>query len=408
MPGDQFCDDEASAPLVRRSVRVAISILSMTFTDSPISALPAETQADFESSYLHMRFRGGRFERSVGMPMAAMSELTYLNDLIIEVARVLWRRQKGVKRAHDYPDEPVLRVERFAKGSAIPLIDRDGLSSVLTGDPYDQSRDLVEKAFWGIVDQSELPEEFPLECVDQLRRFGKTLREEEAAEFLQKDAGGVWVERRYTKQIRSQFWTSFDTPTQQRIFLVGQVDSLARKSSSFVFERVGGQKLDAKFQSPAMWDDLHAALGKSSTHPFCRLEATVEVDYVKRIRKILLTHRVEVIDVDPAHWSARFLELASYADDWMPGASAVTADSLERTDHLLRLATNLALPEPTVFASFDGGTNLVWDLGDSRTTIYIEPDTPYEVENVPNGPLAPFETADAEAAVLKAKGYVNG
>jgi len=128
--------------------------------------------------------------------MAAMSEMTYLNDLIMEVARVLWRRQKGVKRARDYPSEPILRVERFAKGSAIPLIDRDGASSVLTGDPYDQSRDLVEKAFWGIVDEAELPEEFPLECVDQLRRFGKTLQAEEAAEFLQKDERGVWKERR--------------------------------------------------------------------------------------------------------------------------------------------------------------------------------------------------------------------
>ncbi len=389
-------------------VRNAISIHGMTFPDSPISALPAETQADFETSYFHMRFRGGRFEGSVGMPMAAMSEMTYLNDLIMEVARVLWRRQKGVKRARDYPSEPILRVERFAKGSAIPLIDRDGASSVLTGDPYDQSRDLVEKAFWGIVDEAELPEEFPLECDDQLRRFRKTLQAEEDAEFLQKDERGVWKERRYTRRLRTQFWTAFDTSSEQRVLLVGQVDSLARKSSGFVFERLGGQKLDAKFQSPSMWDDLHTALGKSSTHPYCRLEATVDVDYMQRVRKILLTHKVEVIDVDPIHWAARFVELSTYADEWMPGASAVTADSLERTDQLLHLAVGLSLPQPTIFASLDGGTNLVWDSGDSRTTIYVEPDHPYEVENVPSGPLAPFETIDAEAAVLQVKGYVRG
>ena len=340
--------------------------------------------------------------------MAAMGEMTYLNDLIIEVARVLWRRQSGKKKPRDFPDAPIFRVQRFLKGSQIPCIERDGLASVLTGDPFDASRDLIERTFWTMIGHAELPEDFPLECVGELRRVGKSLEDGEATEFLQKDENGVWHGRSFTKEVRQAFWTAFDEPTHAQQMLVGQVESLNRKTSSFLFRRLGGQVLEGKFQAHQLWDDLHHAIGKADSHPFCRIEATVELDYQDRIRKVLETIKVEVIEVDPIHWEGRFAELAAYAANWMPGAEPVTADSLERADALTHAAAKLGLPEPTIFASMEGGMNVIWDRPDSRTTIYVEPDEPYEVERVPDGPLVPFTAVEAEEAVLRAQELIGG
>lgn len=386
----------------------ATSILNMTIPDSPVSALPAETQADLEDSYVHLRFRGGRFEGAEGMPMAAMSEMTYLNDLIIEVARIIWRRQSGKKRTHDFPEAPILRVKRFLKGSQIPRIERDGPSSVLTGDPFDVSRDLVERTFWTMIGEAELPKDFPLECVDELRRIGKTLDAGEAAEFLQKDENGQWQGRSYTRKVRQDFWAAFDKPTHERQMLVGQVQSLNRKARSFSFKRLSGQVLEAKFHTQGLWDDLHEALGKAESHPFCRIATTVEMDYLNRVRKVLETHNVEVIEVNPIHWEGRFAELAAYGENWIPGAIPVTSDSLERADALMHSAYDLGLPLPTLFASTDGGMNLVWESPSGRTTVYVEPDEPYEVERVPDGPLVPFSSEEAETAVRHALGLISG
>lgn len=380
----------------------------MPLPSPSVDDLPADTREEIANSFLRLRFRGGRFEGDGGMPLAAMGELAYLDELIFQVARILWRQRNNKKRmrADEYPAAPILRVQRFAEGSSIPLVERDGDISVLTDeDPYEESRDLVERTFWSIVENSLIPDDFPSECYDFLRRVGKTLRDDEVQEYLEHNSDGTWTARHFTQQIRSNFWKVFNAPTSEERTLVGTIESLTRPGS-FIFRLEGGQKLDGKC---TLWDDMYRALGDSVTKPICRLLATVEIDYLERITKITAVDKVEVFEVNPENWRPRFFELASYSQDWAPGAKVIEATSLERTDVLMRAISKSDLPEPAVFGSFDGGTNVVWNIPSGRVTVYIEDDDAdeYEVELVPNGPLLPYATKDANDAAAKVRELIN-
>ncbi|POH58282.1 hypothetical protein CVS28_12630 [Arthrobacter glacialis] len=333
------------------------------------------------------------------MPLAAMGELSNLNDLVNELARLLWRRKKNKQRLRpaDYPIAPTLRITRFAKGSSIPLIERDGASSVALEDPYDASRDLVERTVWSIIDNAEIPAEFPTECLPSLRRIGRHLHSGEGQEFIEFSDNGLLNSRILTQEIRSKFWTAFDTVTLEDRTIFGQIESLARPHS-FTFKQRNGQKLEGK---NALWDEMHSALGKTDKHPYCRLYVTAEIDYVGRIRRVSSVERVEVFEMDPQHWADRFLDLASYAENWVPGAAPIGTTVLERADLLIRVALKSELPVPVIFGTFEGGVSLVWDTPTGRVTVYVEEDQKYEVERVPGHQVVPYATSDASVAISK-------
>ncbi|WP_211881831.1 hypothetical protein [Pseudarthrobacter albicanus] len=269
-----------------------------------------------QSSFVHLRFKGGRFEGQAAPPLASMAELAQINDLIMALAPIMWRRTKGAKRIREgnYPSAPVLRIERFAQGSSIPVIVRDGGSATLLNDPYEASRDLMERTFQEIVANTVIPEDFPPECIPKLRQVGKSFQPGESAAFLVPDAQGVWNETLFTAEIRESFWENFDHISEDTLTLTGKLVSLHREPQRLVLLLPSGQKIDGKFEEGHIWDDLHRSLGTLSKHPYTRLKATVERDYLNRIVRITDVRAVEVMETLAEKWHDRFLELLGLRD----------------------------------------------------------------------------------------------
>lgn len=357
-----------------------------------------EVREAMQASFVHMRFRGGRFEGQAAPPLASMIELTQINDLIMALGPVMWRRFKGAKRIRDgrYPPPPVLRIDRFKEGSSIPVIFRDGASATLLHDPYDASRDLVERTFQEIVANSTIPKDFPSECIPKLRQIGKSLQPGESAAFLVADAAGRWNETTFTAEFRESFWIDFDKIQEDTLHLAGKLVSLNRDPLRLVLLLPTGQKVDGKFEQGRVWDDLHKALGTTSTHPYARLNATVERDYLDRIVRIIDVEGVEVMEALPEKWHERFLELVNLRDAEDPSKPLVLSESFERADRLINLLSETPLPVPAIFPTYDGGLTLVWQRSLHRTTVYIEPDEELQVESVPDGPLEPYSSNDFE------------
>ncbi|MCY1231013.1 hypothetical protein D9M72_434490 [compost metagenome] len=151
-----------------------------------------------------------------------------------------------------------------------------------------------------------------------------------------------------------------------------------------------GQKMDGKFERDQVWDDLHKALGTTSTHPYARLNVTVERDYLDRIVRITDVEGVEVMETLAEKWHERFLELVNLRDAQDQSKPLVLAETFERADRLINILSETPLPLPAVFPTYDGGLSLVWQRDLHRTTVYIEPDEELQVENVPDGPLEPY------------------
>ena len=361
------------------------------------TATPDEAREAMQLSFVHLRFRGGRFEGQAAPPLASMVELTQINDLIMALGPVMWRRFKGVKRIREgnYPPAPVLRIDRFKEGSSIPVIVRDGTSATLLDDPYEASRDLIERTFQEIVTNSTIPADFPLECIPKLRQIGKSLQPGESAAFLVADDNGQWNEAIYSAELRESFWTDFDKIQEDAVHLAGKLVSLNRDPQRLVLLLPSGQKVDGKFEQGKVWDDLHKALGTTSTHPYARLNTTVERDYLGRIVRIMDVEGVEVMETLAEKWHERFLELVNLRDAEDQSKPLVQSESFERADKLINLLAT-QLPVPAIFPTYDGGLSLVWQRDLHRTTVYIEPDEELQVENVPHGPLEPYSSNDFE------------
>lgn len=377
--------------------------------------LSQEAKDGLSASFIRVRFRGGRFEGDGGMPLSAIHELSSLDSLVNELGRYLWRKHKNRERLHadEYPTPPNLRVRSFAMGSSIPVIQRDEIVQddalfVDSYDPYAESRDLVERTFWSIIESSEIPEDFPLQLVPNLKGIGKNLRVGETEEFLQRIGSDDWVSRSYTRQRRDDFWEIYDSRTNESRILLGHVRGLERgNESTFDFrdERTG-QRLTGPCRNH--WDALLEALGTSESHKLARLYVDAELDYRGRITKIVDLRDMEVLEMDGQHWRERFHELATMKNPEISGTSMVLSNALKRTDLLLSAAEERELDMPAVFPSHDGGTTLVWDLPVGRVTVYVEEDEDFEVESIPDGPLVPFSSESASETINKVKEYIDG
>lgn len=376
--------------------------------------LSQEAKDGLSASFIRVRFRGGRFEGDGGMPLSAVQELSSLDNLVSELGKFLWRKHKNRERLHpdEYPTPPNLRVRSFAMGSSIPVIERDEIVHdealfVDDYDPYAESRDLVERAFWSIVELSEIPSDFPTQLVPNLRAIGKNLRSGETEEFLERTDSDDWVSRPYTRQQRDEFWKFYDSRTTVSRVLLGQIKGLERgRQSTFDFkDECSGKQLTGHCGDH--WDALLEALGTSESHSLARLYVDAELDYRGRITKIVDLWDVEVLEMDGQHWHERFHELATMRNPETSGKSMVLSKALERTDLLLSAAMEQELEVPAVFPSLDGGTSLVWDLPVGRVTVYVEEDEDFEVEAIPDGPLVPFSSQSVNEVIGKVKEYVG-
>jgi len=86
---------------------------------------------------------------------------------------------------------------------------------------------------------------------------------------------------------------------------------------------------------------------------------------------------------------------------------------VEKRARALRAAvTDLGLPHGVDFHNPDGSATFIWQQFDHRVTVYIAHGEPYEVEDVPDGPVTPFRSDDPagvaqEIMVLLAAGRDN-
>ena len=69
----------------------------------------------------------------------------------------------------------------------------------------------------------------------------------------------------------------------------------------------------------------------------------------------------------------------------------------QRARALRKAVTDLGLPHGVDFHNQDGSATFIWQQFRHRVTVYITHGEPYEVEDVPDGPVTPFRSEDPVA-----------
>jgi hypothetical protein len=323
-----------------------------------------------DSAFSPFKFDGGRYVKP-GFPLETAGELATYQKLLIEVAKQVWleghpdreRVPKGFEEALE------LRLTRVERGSVIPYTVM-GVNDVT--DFVARVRETIRNVFAFVVDKEILPFDLRDGVRDAAKRFGMSLRDDEAL-YVRSPAG---VEVKYTQAIRAQMIANEEAGEVERDgVLPGKVVEVEPDSQSFKIELHDGRRVSARFSNPEMWQTIVGFLSPSVLGDTVRFHARyVESTAGEVVRVEDVTDVEEFLDAG-SPWTPRFLELLQLRTGWFDGGGeAVALPAIEYAREVLWRATEKDIELPSIFPTPAGGVQLELLSGTRHLELTISPD----------------------------------
>lgn len=328
--------------------------------------------------FARLRLTGGRFDGE-GMPVETLVELAAYRDLVVGVAKEIFRVRHPYRQRvpRGFEDRLHLRLRKVEEGSAIPVLERAAPEGTLLApdDEFTHARDLIEDAVAAIDAQAPLPDAFPSDALVLFNRFGQTLRADEAIELRR---GTATAGPRYTPEVRKALVLRQKRTYQQEVQDFGWVLEVdAQRMSCLVRLRMGPAT-----PIPAPLDEVTFApvkevLEPNGEGPPVRISGVGVVDTDRGLIRLDSIHDVSLLDEpeDLALLDDRLDELASLEPGWLDG-EGVRPDAvvINRARRILADLMSFEVPRPRVFPTPDGGVQAEWTVGDHEISVTLEPD----------------------------------
>jgi len=277
--------------------------------------------------FARLRLEGGRFDEE-GMPVETLAELAAYEDLVVGVAKELFRSAHPERRRvpRGFEDRFQLRLKAVEEGSAMPVLERVAPIGALSAfdDDFTQARNAIEDAIAAVGRGDALPDNFPERALVLFNRFGQTLRQEESIELRRASATEG---PKYTTQIRRRLVLSSRNTYQDEVRDIGRVvaiDSGRMSCTLRLRTEAQGQivaPLDVVTFSPAK-----EVLEPNGEGPQVRVSGVGEFDTHNQLIRFDSIHEISVID-DPEELMAldlRLGEIASLSTGWLDGDGRAT------------------------------------------------------------------------------------
>lgn len=323
-----------------------------------------------------IRLRGGRYERS-GLPLAAASELARYERLVRNVARSLYLddhpgRQRA-PRGDQFDFE--LRLTSVESGSVVPVLERSASGGLFYGDNteyFERSRVTINDALRSF-NAGVPPRQFPQDCLDDFRVFGRTLTDNESFEFsdTEKSNNPAVLDVR-TRQLISDYADLgyLDVET----LLIGRVTGLRTQPTQFDFIVADtGKRVTGSYRGTAVWSQLRDVLGEGPRAQLAALTVVARKNDDGEISDISDVLSVEL--TLPDSWRARLQYLAELGDGWLDEtSSAPTAGVLDAAEQVLLGCLDEGLQRPGIFPTSVGGIQLEWETATREARLTVMPD----------------------------------
>jgi hypothetical protein len=329
--------------------------------------------------FARLRLTGGRFEGD-GMPVETLVELGAYRDLIVGVAKELFRvhhpARKRVPRG--FEDRLHLSLRTVEDGSAVPVLERTVPIGTLLAldDEFTQARDIIEDAVAAIEADAPLPGAFPAGALVLFNRFGQTLRPDEAIELRRATATHG---PRYTAGVRRALVLQHKRTYQQEVMDFGWVTEVdASRMSCLIRLRTVGPPTPV----PAPLDEVTFAPAKDVLEPNgegppVRISGVGVFDTERGLIRLDSIHDVNVLDdpEDLALLDDRLDQLASLEAGWLDG-DGVPPDGvvIARARRILADLMSFEVPRPRVFPTAEGGVQAEWTVDSHEISVTFEPD----------------------------------
>jgi len=320
---------------------------------------------------------GSRFDGE-GMPVETLVELSAYRDLVLGVAKELFRATHPARQRvpRGFAERLQLRLRAVEAGSAVPVLERVAVSGTLVAadDEFTQARDVIEDAVAAVAGGADLPSAFPPSALVLFNRFGQTLRSDEAIELRR---GAAPSGATYTRAVRKKLVLSQRRTFQEEVEDIGWVTEVdADHMSCLIRLRIG-----ASGAIPAPLDEVTFAAAKEvlapkGEGPPVRVSGIGVFDTEQRLIRFDSIHDVNVIeDADElVSLDRRCDELAALPAGWLDGEGVrLDAVVLDRARRILAELLNFDVPRPRVFPTPEGGVQAEWTVAGHEISVTFEP-----------------------------------
>jgi hypothetical protein len=335
-------------------------------------------------AFARLRLTGGRFEESNGMPVETLPELSAYRDLLLGVAKALFKREHPQRQRvpRGFADRLRLRLRVVEDGSTMPVLERPAPSSQLVAadDDFTRARDVIEDAVTAVAQDDDLPPTFPPEALILFNRFGQTLRYDEAIELRRADAQ---TGPAYTPDVRRKLIL------KQRRTIQAEIDDLA-----WVTE-VDADRMSCSIRLRNMATTISAPLDEITfasardvleprgEGPAVRIRGIGVQDIDGNLLRLDDIHEITVFEgaEDFARLDARLDELMRIRRGWLNGEGEEVDPSIAQT---LQSAVGQLLlagaPLPRIYPTPAGGLQAEWSDAGREISIAFEPgEDPYAI-----------------------------
>jgi hypothetical protein len=313
------------------------------------------------------------------MPVETLTELSAYRDLILGVAKELFRAAHPARQRvpRGFAERLQLRLRTVESGSAIPVVERVAVAGALLAvdDEFTQARDVIEDAVAAVAGGADLPSAFPRSALLLFNRFGQTLRADEAIELRR---AGATSGARYDRDVRKRLVLNQRHTFQEEVEDIGWVSEVDADHMSCLIRL----RMSSAGAIPAPLDEVTFAAVKEVLEPKgegppVRVSGIGVFDTEQRLIRFDAIHDVSVLE-DPDELTTldrRFDELAALPAGWLDG-EGVPLDGvvLHRARRILAELLNFDVPRPRVFPTPEGGVQAEWTVAGHEISVTFEPD----------------------------------
>jgi hypothetical protein len=337
-------------------------------------------------AFVSLALTGARFEQ-LGMPVDTLPELAAYRELLIQVARAVFRRRYPgrVRVPRGFAESFQLRLLAVQKGSAIPVLERTRQDTsdplfIAHGDIFEDARDVIEDAIRELSATGRTPDSFPEFALADLGRFGRTLQ---AGEAIHVGKPGDRSPAIYTQLTRRAFLQSRGQLFNAEASTSGVITEISVEHFTFTL-RVSDRLVFCRYE-PNNFETIRNNLkppdseGNEVTVEGVALvdaeDEPVRFPYVSRILPSESGSELDdSVDTPPvatpatgrdlSDLLARLDEITSLEDGWLDGDGIkVDRTVISNVRRLLSALAENPAPQVCVYPTEAGGVQLEWTKG---------------------------------------------
>jgi hypothetical protein len=314
--------------------------------------------------------RGARFE-SHSIPVEVLPELAAFQELVVEVAKELYRRRHPNRKrvSSGFVEHFQLRLQQIEGGSAVCRLERVLPPSsplfrpVEQPDEFDEAQELIGELIIEMAGGRSVPRRFPRHLLPAFNNFGKRLREDESIELHRPDQPVVPL---YTLEVRKRIVLLASHSYQAETEVTGIIDSADVLSRRFRLRLEEGRGVWATYP-PAMEQSV---LGALQRHTRTRVHVVGignfnREDLIESFEEVFHVTAYDLIDEQSVRSiEKRIKELQVLEAGWCDGeGEALPVAGLRWLQQVLVELIGAGLPMPYLYPTPVGGVQAEWSLG---------------------------------------------